>query len=329
MKLKLKRLSIGYRTMKTAVGVIIAISLAQLLQLDFFVSAGILTILCIQPTKKRSIRAAVSRFIASLIAIFYAMIFFEGIAYHPVVIGMMILLFIPVLVSLRFADGFVSSSVIIFHIYSAGDLTGSLILNEILLMVIGFGTALIVNMYMPSIENKLEDYRFRIEVLYAKILHEMAQFLKEGKSDWDGSELVETAELLSKAKALAYQDVENHVTRLENKYYRYFDMRQDQYEIIERILPKISTLPVLVKHAQLIGDFLNDLADHVHAGNTASRYLGKLDDVKMEFSKLPLPNNHEEFQSMAALYQIIEELDSYLEIKKSYRGFTNKKTAEE
>ncbi|WP_422124806.1 aromatic acid exporter family protein [Planococcus sp. X10-3] len=329
MKLKLKRLSIGYRTMKTAVGVIIALSLAQLLQLDFFVSAGILTILCIQPTKKRSIRAALSRFIASLIAIVYTFIFFEGIAYHPVVVGLMILLFIPVLVSLRFADGFVSSSVIIFHIYSVGDLTGSLILNEILLMVVGFGTALGVNMYMPSIEKKLEDYRYRIEVLYAKILHEMARYLKEGESDWDGRELVETAELLSKAKALAYQDVENHVTRLENKYYRYFDMREDQYEIIERILPKISTLPVLVKHAQLIGDFLNDLADHVHAGSTATRYLGKLDDVKIEFSKFPLPTSHEEFQSMAALYQIIEELDSYLEIKKSYRGFTNKKTAEE
>lgn len=308
---------------------IIAISLAQLLQLDFYVSAGILTILCIQPTKKRSIRAALSRFIASLIAIGFAFVFLEGIAYHPVVVGFMILLFIPVLVSLRFADGFVSSSVIIFHIYSVGDLTGSLILNEILLMVIGFGTALLVNMYMPSIEKKLEDYRYQIEVLYAKILHEMAIYLKDGNSEWDGKELMETAELLSKAKALAYQDVENHVTRLENKYYRYFDMREDQFEIIERILPKISTLPVLMKHAQLIGDFLNDLADHVHAGNTAYRYLDKLEDVKKEFSHLPLPKSHEEFQSMAALYQVIGELDSYLEIKQSYRGFTNKKTAEE
>jgi len=70
------------------------------------------------------------------------------------------------------------------------------------------------------------------------------------------------------------------------------------------------------------------LADHVHSGNTAYRYLDKLEDVKKEFSLLPLPESHKEFQSMAALYQVIEELDTYLEIKQSYKGFTNRKTAD-
>lgn len=326
--MKLKPFSIGYRTMKTAAGAAIAIYLAQLLQLDYYVSAGILTVLCVQPTKKKSIRAAFSRLIASLIAIAFTFVFFEGIAYHPVVIGLMILLFIPVLVSLRFTDGFVSSVVIILHIFDAGNLTVGLFINELLLMVIGFGTALAVNMYMPSIERKLHAYQKQIETLYARILNEMVVYLRNGSSDWGGEELMETTELLKKAKALAYQDVENHVTRLENKYYRYFDMREQQFEIIERILPKISTLPVMVRHSALIADFLEDLADHVHSGNTASRYLEKLDVVKKEFASMPLPDSHEKFQAMASLYQVIEEMDTYLEIKQSYKGFENKKTAE-
>lgn len=163
MKLNLRPYSIGYRTMKTALGVAIAISLAQWLQLDYYVSAGILTILCIQPTKKKSIRAAFSRFIASLIGILYAFIFFEGIAYHPIMLGILIVLFIPLLVTLRFQDGFVSSSVILLHLYDAKNLDFALLTNELILMLVGFGTALAVNMYMPSIEKKLDSYRHEIE----------------------------------------------------------------------------------------------------------------------------------------------------------------------
>lgn len=43
---------IGYRTIKTAVGAMISILLAQYLGLENFASSGILTILCIKATKK-------------------------------------------------------------------------------------------------------------------------------------------------------------------------------------------------------------------------------------------------------------------------------------
>ena len=327
--MKFKRFSIGYRTMKTAAGAAIAIYIAQLLQLDYYVSAGILTILCVQPTKKKSIRAAFSRFVASLIAIFYAFVFLEGITYHPAVLGLLILLFIPVLVSLRFSDGFISSVVILLHIYDSKNLTMDLFINELLLMAVGFGTALAVNMYMPSIEKRLDSYREEIESLYSRIFQELSVYLRNGDSDWSGKELVEGADLIEKAKALAYQDVENHITRLENKYYRYFDMRQQQFEIIERILPKITALPVIVGHSHLVADFLQDLSDHVHSGNTASQYISKLDEVKEQFAKMPLPESHDSFLAMAALFQVIEEMESYLEIKQSYKGFNSKKPADE
>ncbi|MDN7240522.1 aromatic acid exporter family protein [Planococcus sp. N028] len=326
--MKLKRFSIGYRTMKTAAGVAIAISLAQLLQLDYYVSAGILTILCIKPTKKKSIQAAFSRFIASLIGIAFAFVFFEGIAYHPLVLGLMILLFIPVLVSFGFSEGFVSSAVILLHIYDSKNLTGGLFVNELMLMAIGFGTALVVNGYMPSIERKLDSYRYEIEKIYSTIFHEIVVYLRQGDSSWSGKELVEAAEILKKAKALAYQDVENHVTRLENKHYRYFDMREQQFDIIERILPKITALPVMVGHSDLVADFLEDLGEHVHSGNTAQHYMNKLAAVKEDFAGMPLPQNHEMFLAMASLYQVIQEMETYLEIKQSYRGFHNKKAAE-
>jgi uncharacterized membrane protein YgaE (UPF0421/DUF939 family) len=323
--MKLKPYRIGYRTMKTALGAAIAIYLAQLIGLEYYVSAGILTILCIQPTKKKSVRAAFSRFVASMIAIAFAYVFFELGTYNPAMLGLLIVLFIPVLVSLGFSDGFVSSAVILLHLYDAKNLTAGLFLNEVLLMLIGFGTALLVNMYMPSIENKLASYRKEIERLYSSIFKEITIYLRQGESDWSGKELVEAEKLLDKAKALAYQDVENHLLRHENKYYHYFDMREQQLQIIERILPKITALPVIVGQTQLVADFLEDLSEHVHSGNTAHQYIDKLERVKANFAEMPLPDTHEKFLAMADLNAIIQEMETYLEIKQTYKGFHNKK----
>ena len=66
---------IGYRTLKTAVGATLAILIAQGLGLENFASAGIITILCIKNTKKKSLRASWDRILACLIAIAYAIVF--------------------------------------------------------------------------------------------------------------------------------------------------------------------------------------------------------------------------------------------------------------
>ena len=66
---------IGYRTIKTALGTTLAIVFAQILGLDNFASAGIITILCIKATKKKSVQASVSRIIACLIAMGYSTCF--------------------------------------------------------------------------------------------------------------------------------------------------------------------------------------------------------------------------------------------------------------
>lgn len=323
--MQFRRFRIGYRTLKTAIGASIAMLIAMFLDLDYYSSAFILTVLCIQPTKRKSVRAVYSRIISTIIGVGFALVFFEGIAYNPIVFGLLILLFIPTLVSFRLQDGFVSSVVILLHIFDAKSLTMSLMWNEFQLMAVGFGVALLVNIYMPDIEKDLKKYRLDLESLYAKIFHEVALYLRNGDSNWDGKELVQVSEVIEKGKALAYQDVENHLNRRRNLHYLYFDMREQQFEIIERVLPKITALPVTISHSQLVADFIEDLANHVHSGNTAHRFISKLDEVKEEFSTMPLPKDHENFLAMAALYQFIEEMEQYLRIKSNFIGFTTKK----
>ena len=45
---------IGYRTIKTAIGIALSISIAQWMGLQYYTAAGIITMICIKTTKKQS-----------------------------------------------------------------------------------------------------------------------------------------------------------------------------------------------------------------------------------------------------------------------------------
>ncbi|RDU35197.1 aromatic acid exporter family protein [Neobacillus piezotolerans] len=311
---------IGYRTLKTAVGTAAAIIIAQQLGVDNFASAGILTILCIKPTQRKSLRAAWDRFLACIMAMPFSAFFFEVIAYHPLVIGILLFFFIPTIVMLKAKDGVVTSSVIILHIYSAGHITKGIIFNEIIVIMVGIGVALLMNLYMPSLDKKLYEYSSRIEGNFRIIFMEIAKYLRTNESTWDGKEIPETAKLLNEAKSLAFRDVENHLVREENLYYHYFTMREKQFEIIERILPISASLTFTVEQSRMMADFIDELCENIHSGNTAYIYLEKLRKLNKEFEGMELPKTREEFVARAALVQLGNEFEDYLLIKSSFKG---------
>jgi len=311
---------IGYRTIKTALGATLAIIIAQMLNLEYFSAAGIIAILCIQVTKKKSVYASWHRFLACLIAMAYASLLFQFIAFHPLIIGLILLIFIPTAVALKINEGIVTSSVIIMHLYGAGNITFSLLINETILIAVGVGVALVMNLYMPSVDDKLLAYQESIETNFSAILMGIVRYLRDNDHTWDGKEITETANLLNQAKSLAFRDVENHFLREEDLYYHYFKMREKQFEIIERILPLVTNIPLVVKQSGIVADFIEDLAENVHPQNTAILYLKKLEEMEIHFRGMALPHTREEFESRAALLQLMKEMESYLLLKHSFKG---------
>ncbi|MED3551116.1 aromatic acid exporter family protein [Cytobacillus praedii] len=311
------KFKIGYRTIKTAIGTSAAIILAQILGFDNFVSAGILTILCIQVTKKKSIKTSWNRFSACLLAMLFSIVFFEGMAYHPIIIGFLLLFFIPTAVMLKISDGIVTSSVIILHIYSAGEVTFDILMNELGIITIGIGVALLANLYMPSLDQKLLEYQIQIEENFKRIFDEIVIYLRTNESNWDGLEITETAQLIEEAQVLAYRDVENRLLRNENVYYHYFKMREKQFEIIERVLPIVISISYTIEQGEMVADFMEELAANIHPGNTANRFLEKLYEMKSSFKSMELPKTREEFEARAALFQFVREMEEYLWIKSS------------
>src|SRR5699024_12655849 len=112
-------LKIGYRTIKTAIGTPIAISIAQFMGLTNVVTAGILTMLCIKPSRKKSVLTAWHRFLACVIASLYSFIFFEGLGYNEFVVGLMLAVFIPTTVWLKITQGNTTRYVIFIYMYGS------------------------------------------------------------------------------------------------------------------------------------------------------------------------------------------------------------------
>ncbi len=310
---------IGYRTLKTAVGAAAAVAIAQALQLDFFASAGIIAILCIQRTRKKSLMTAWERFAACILGLAAGSMLFELLGYHPLSIGLLMLLFIPLCVKMRITSGIVTSTVIIFHVYTAGTVTVGLLLNETALIVIGVGTALLMNSYIPSNERKLEKYQTELEHYYAAIFHRFADYIRNGDTNWDGNEITKVSSLIQEAKNEAMRNLENHIMRYEDTFYHYFKMREKQLDIIERLMPMLTSIDYHVQQADMLADFMDDLADGVHPANTAYKYIDKLDELKESYRNMKLPETREEFEARSALAHVVKELDDYLAIKQQFK----------
>ncbi|SEM99194.1 aromatic acid exporter family protein [Lihuaxuella thermophila] len=308
-------MKIGYRTIKTAIGTGLSIGVAQWLGLEFYASAGIITILCIKTTKKRSYRSAWERVFACLIGMVLAAVLFELLGYYPWTMALILLLLIPIDVYLKITEGIITSTVIILHFYTLKQVNAEIIWNELALIVIGVGFALLVNLYMPNVEKDLKKYQCKIEQNFKKIMNEISNYLREGDSDWDGREIMETAQLLKEAKTLALREMENH-PQDKGDYFRYFEMRERQFEILERILPLVSSLDVCCTQGRIIAGFMDRLADAIHPGNTANIYLEELEEMRKGFKQSPLPTNRQEFETRAALFHFVKEMKRYLMIKR-------------
>ncbi|GAF21426.1 hypothetical protein JCM19047_1108 [Bacillus sp. JCM 19047] len=306
---------IGYRTLKTAIGVLISLSIAQLLELNFASSAAIITILCISVTRRNSLLVSWARFIACIIGLIMSSVLFELLGYTPVAAALFILLFIPVVLLVKASDGIVTSSVIVMHLYVVGETSIGFYWNELQLIFIGIGTALVMNLYMPSKDKLLRQRRMQVEELLKATLKQLSIYIRAGESNWDGNELPQLDKVLKESKKVAFVSMQNHLLSEENHYYHYFSMREKQLEIIERLMPHLTRINGSVPQQEKVANFLEELSRAVSPTNSVAYFLLQLEEMRTEFRNMPLPKTREEFESRSSLLLIVFEFEQYLKTK--------------
>lgn len=313
----------GSRTLKTAIGASLAIWLARLLQLEFYVFAAIIVIMCIERTKKQTVETILDKFFACLLSLFLSGIAFEIFGYSPLVFGVFILLFVPILVKLKIQGGFVTSMVVVTHLYTLQAFNRSIIWNELLIIIIGTGIAFLINSIMPSFKKEIETFKDEIEEKFRTILYEFAAYLRNPERTWDGREFLEVGAVIKKAKETAIKDIENHLIKNQKRDYFYLEMRENQFTILRRMLPVVSSLGEHLQQQEYVADLLEFLSERVSEQDTTHETSEKLEECWQFIRKTDLPKTRKEFETRANLFYLMHEIENYLHVKRKYYSELN------
>ena len=309
--------SIPYiKIIKIALGSALAILIAQNIGLHYSVSAGIITILSIRDTKKETLLIAFKRVISFVIAVLVSGVVFHIQGYSPLSFGVFLFIFIGISTLLNLIDCVPVNSVLVTHFLTEKSMALNWIQNESMLLFIGAGIAITLNLYIPRNKKKIKIAQRDIEEKMKCIIKDLGDAIvyenKEDKYTVCFEDLEKTLKLASKK---AYENMNNTFIGDTKYYIDYISMRRNQTRILKKIYNSINLLEYVPKQSYKLYDLLIKIRDNYHEFNNVKELLNDLNSVKLFMQNEPLPISRREFETRAILFIILNDIESFLEIK--------------
>ncbi|WP_313129356.1 aromatic acid exporter family protein [Anaerocolumna sp.] len=304
---------------KIAVGSTLAILLASSIGLDYSISAGIITLLTIQDTKKETIFISIKRIIAFLFATILALILFLSFGFGTIPFGVFLFLFVGGCSIVKLQDGIAMNSVLATHYILSKSISIHMIANEALLLFIGAGIGTLINLFMSSNVKQIREVQERIESDLRKILFRMAYFLRESdKSTYKDHCFVPLQEDINLGITYAYTNMNNTLFQESEYFIRYMEMRKHQLQILKEIYEKIISLHTVPKEVLPIAQFIESIANSLAESNNAKGLLELEHNLEEEYRQSSLPLSRVEFEDRAVLYMILKDFKMFLLIKEEF-----------
>ena len=237
------RKSIISRTIKTALASLLAIIVSQELSLEFAAAAGIIAILNVFDTRKATIEGGLKRTLSAVIALLIGGFLFEKLGYKTWVFGLYLLLFVPVSFLLKIELGLGPSSVIVTHLLAFGKIDSAIILNEMALVFIGTGFAMLTNFYAPTSQDKLnrliesidDDMKFILNLFGKSLVQNLDVKLYEDK-------ISELEADIDKAIDIAIIENDNLIENSRDLL-RDLRLREREMDLLQEMYDDLRTIP--------------------------------------------------------------------------------------
>ena len=319
--------SIITNTIKITLAAVLAILCAQALKLDFAVSAGIVAILSVQPTKKETLRTALARLLAFAVALVISITLLNFLGFTVPVFFLYLLLFILVCQWRKWISAMAMDSVLISHFLSFGKTGLPEIKNEVLLFLLGVGFGILVNLLLHKKTDYIEELKNKTDEQIKLALHRMALRIQNpALADYDGSCFSSLNKSLFTAKKQAEENYNNQFSKKDTFDTLYLEMREKQTKILYEMYKAARNLKAIPPTAPLLSDFLEKVSNEYHKDNDVKALLDELSLIHDKMKSLPLPQERSEFEDRANLFILMERLKEFLHIKHDFIISQNNRT---
>lgn len=269
--------------------------------------------------------AALTKMGTFFLSVLIALTVFNIFSYSPLAYGLYLLVFISSCHFIKVYDAIPINAVLATHFLLEKNMSLSTIGNEVLLLVIGAGIGILLNIYIPSNVKYIRKEQETIEKGFIDILNSLSEMLVEQeKSEY----IKECFDSLSKHIARGKEQAQanrNNTFFSENLYFtQYMELRCQQYDILWEIYLKIKKLTFIPSQSHEVSSFIKEIADSFFESQKAKGLLSSLENHLNTFKNSLLPVTREEFENRAVLYMILMDLKILLKMKEKFADSLSK-----
>lgn len=308
-----------FNAAKISAGCAASIIISTVLSLKYSATAGLITVLSIQTTKKETAEIALKRLVSFVIAMILAFLCFRFLGYTTAAFSVYLFFFILFCGLFKAQSAIVPVSVLTAHILSEKQFNPEILLNEFLLLFTGAGVGVLLNLYLRRDTRKMAQYRSAVDDEIRAIIGRMSdRVLMSDKSDYTGDCFMRLDKYISAAKNLAALNSSNTLLNTDSYDTLYLEMREKQIVILHEMYKSVKGMNTTPEQSEIISALLKKINEEYHENNNVSTLLEETDRIILEMKKQKMPQTREEFENRASLYNLMIRTREFLAIKNMF-----------
>lgn len=306
---------------KIAIGTVLAIVIAELLDLQFPTSAGTVALLTLLTTKKGTVKLIVQRLLTFMMTVLCSLILFQRVPVPMLAFTLVMVIVATAVIAFKAEATLSINALIAIHFLTEMDFSREFILNEFLLVLIGVVIAFLLNLihHYAVYEDELDDAIRQVDSQIQSLLKDIVEYIRHPEShssSW--GELGKLEKMIQDKMKVALEYDENVFGNHSEYYVNFFEVREFQCEILHMLHYEIRKIRTMPEQAHALADYLEYVIPHIHESNDPEPQLDALHDLLKGMQMKELPATHDEFESRAILYHILMDFEDFLMKKKRF-----------